>query len=90
MAKSSPFEEKGMSQNIKTTLACIAAASATLLAGCASTGGLHAADVGSFHIGGKQAVLSDLPELDSGLVDETALLALGGLRFWESGCELRA
>jgi pimeloyl-ACP methyl ester carboxylesterase len=37
-------------------------ASIGLLAGCGTTNGLQVADVGSFHIGGKQAVLSGLPE----------------------------
>lgn len=54
-----------MKQRIKTTLALLAAASVALLTGCASmsgTSGLQVAEVGSFHIGGKQAVLSGLPE----------------------------
>jgi pimeloyl-ACP methyl ester carboxylesterase len=49
-------------QSLVLTLFC----SATLFAGCASTGsvesGIQVADVGSFHIGGKQAVLAGLPE----------------------------
>jgi pimeloyl-ACP methyl ester carboxylesterase len=37
-------------------------ASLSLLAGCASTGGLQVADVGSFHVGGRQVALAGLPE----------------------------
>jgi pimeloyl-ACP methyl ester carboxylesterase len=54
-----------MKQHIKIAFATLAAASAALLSGCASmggSGGVQVADVGSFHIGGKQAVLSGLPE----------------------------
>ncbi|MBS7806704.1 esterase [Variovorax sp. PCZ-1] len=51
-----------MKQAFKLAFSAIAAASAALLTGCASTGGMQVADVGSFHVGGKQVALSGLPE----------------------------
>ena len=51
---------------MKALLAFLGLAAATALGGCASPvgsgGGLQIKDVGSFHIGGKQVVLSGLPE----------------------------